>query len=190
RAARAVDAQHDGAHALRLARGLDGLGHALTARDVAPQRDVLALARGDLALDVDDRDLGRAPAIGARGSRRWLDQRRLVPIDRLERLVQLVLVLDVIDQAGFAGLGRQKVALLHERAQAVGAQVPVGGNALSDALEHVPLQGFDLLARRPRRLRVGEHLGKALVLADLDHLDLYAQVVEQPAEVEPGRRAT
>ena len=112
--------------------------------------------------------------------RRASAERRLV--------VDLVLVRDVVDQPGADGVFRQEGTVVDERAHLVSRLVPRLGEPLHELFVEIAIQGFGHFTVRGREgpLRVG--VAGRLVVADVQHLRIRADLVQRAAKEQFVRR--
>ena len=168
RAAGAVDAEQDGAHARILGGHAEGADRRVSAHDRGSrQRVVRAVAAGDEAGAVDQRD--RRPALmrpaGAIEIARQRDELRVVAGARARRRDRLVAIAEMIDEMRVDRLLRRERAPVDQLAHLAGLEPA----SLGDAAHDLPVDGVEqrlgLLAMRRRHLGFGQDVHRRLVFA-------------------------
>ena len=184
RAAGAVDAQHDRAHRAVAASAADVFDEGIGSHRCAVDRIEAALAAGDGAGGVDDRDA--RPAIEA--ERRGADARIVVAVDLRSALaaaqlvVDLVLVGDVVDQPEAQRVLGQERTVVEQRPHFAFVLLAAVSDAAHELFVEIARQRLVHLFVCAGVALLGERVDGGLVLADVVQIGIRADLVERAAQ--------
>ena len=179
--ARAVDADHDGAHRSVRARRSDPVHERVRAEQGAARRLHRARAAHDLAGGVEQRDLRRAER-GGLAVQAVVLASDPVRARHGRRIVNLVFIREGVDETRGDGVGAQ-VRPAVERLSDVGLGFPASlGDRAHEFVVDVAIERCVHLPVRRRHGLLREGIGGGLVVADMEQIGHDAQFVERPAE--------
>ena len=97
-------------------------------------------------------------------------------------IVELVFVGEHVDQTGTLRIAREERALVDQRAHVLDFFLAALGDAAHELFVHVARQRLGHLAMRRRKRRLGQLIGRRLVVADFFEVGLRADLVERALE--------